>query len=150
MLLLCPRRRLPDAQLRQRHLPLFAAKSGKDKTGYKRSGPGLKEAPETLSSTNALFSPLFPEWDNGWLMDYAHGRLTCESGGCKLSSQLGGMDELRCAGGQSADRLDRWDLDLAHAKAAQLRGGDLSDRDRRSWNSRIISTCSAGTEIGVL
>ena len=108
-------------------------------------GAGLKTAGPTLSSTNALFSPLFPEWDNGWLMDYAHGRLTCESGGCKLSSQLGGMDELRCAGGQSADR---WDLDLAHAKAAQLRGGDLSDRDRRSWTRASFQYVAPGRKLG--
>src|SRR5262249_26812407 len=118
---------------------LFAAKGGKDNTGYKRSGPGLKEATETLSSTNALFSPLFPEWDNSWLMDYAHGRLTCESGGFKLSSQLGGIDELRRAGGQSA---------LAHAKAAQLRGSDLSDRDRCSWTRASFQHVAPGRKLG--
>jgi hypothetical protein len=57
---------------------------------YRRSGRGLKEAAQTLSSSNALFSPLFPAWDNTCLMDYAG---LDESGEFVPSSQWGN-DEL--------------------------------------------------------
>jgi Protein of unknown function (DUF3096) len=54
------------------------------------SGPGLKEVVPTLSSTNALFSPLFPEWDNACLMHYAGGRLILRIGRICAQLTMGG------------------------------------------------------------
>ena len=43
-------------------------------------GAGLKKAAQTLSLTNALFSPLFPAGDNACLMNYAGDRLVLRIG----------------------------------------------------------------------
>jgi Protein of unknown function (DUF3096) len=48
-------------------LPRNAAKAIR----YRRSGRGLKEAAQTLYSSNVLFSPSFQAWDNTCLMHYA-------------------------------------------------------------------------------
>ena len=57
-------------------------------------GAGLKKAAQTLSSTNALFSPLFPARDNACLMNYAGDRLALRIGANLCSAHKGEIDEL--------------------------------------------------------
>jgi hypothetical protein len=75
MLLLCPRTHWPDAEIQQRRALPHCREKRQSQDRYRRSGRGLKEAAQTLSSSNALFSPLFPAWDNTCLMDYSGARL---------------------------------------------------------------------------